>query len=237
MLIRYLVRRRLREKLIIRINPRCVFFHIGTNQPLTFRIKQRVDAIESRFPVASMGTRFVNKCLYSAEPFLLQQSVFADARPIEQESRYKLLEDVVVHRNRVDQSEWFQMLMRELEDTGLARHKLLTFRSREDIIKFLESYVIGLIKTLESTGYDETISADTGTAFIDREGRLMKSDQGNHRFAAARILGVPEVPLEILGVHEAFFKQVTGKKGFSELCTLLQKVEAEHRDCSEVFGS
>jgi hypothetical protein len=36
---------------------------------------------------------------------------------------------------------------------------------------------------------------------VDRNGTLLKTDKGNHRFAIARLLGLKEVPIQISVIH------------------------------------
>lgn len=48
---------------------------------------------------------------------------------------------------------------------------------------------------------------------LDRDGNLIKINAGNHRFAAARILGLKSVPVQLCFVHEAHFPAVARAAG------------------------
>lgn len=229
MLIRHQVRKIIGQGLIVRINPRSVHFHVGTNQPYTINFKKKLQGIEAYIPRARLITKPAQKVLYSVEPYLLSDFVFDRTILIERELRYRLIEDLVKKRRTVQDSLWFSHLFEELNLIGSARYKSMKFNSVEEIISFLDTYALGLVRSLEADGYDETASVDIGTAFVDHNGRIVKSDAGNHRFAAAHILGIPTIPVEVLGVHRRFYKSSIGHQSIKGLADLLCAVEAEHQ--------
>ena len=229
-LVRYHVRRALGAALVLRIDPRRVTRHVGTNQPLTHSARLALNACDGRYPGLKPATRPLRKLLYSIEPFRLRQAPFDRAIPIEQEPRYGLLDDFIANRDRVERSLWFRRLRQALDDHGQAAHKSIALRSEAAILEFLNTYARDLVDSLERTGYDASRAPDTATALVDRHGAILKSDVGNHRFAAARILGAGPFPLEILGVHRDWYRRHVGRAGMAGLRTALRALEAAHRD-------
>ena len=222
------VRRALGEALVVRIDPRSVDYHVGNNQPLTHPARLALNACGQRYPWLRPATRRLKKLFYSMEPFLLRQATFDSTIPIEREERYILLADFIEHRDCLEHSLWFRKLRQSLEDDGRAVHKSIELRSDAEILSFLNNYVHDLVGSLERTGYDAARASDTATAFVDSNGAIHKSDAGNHRFAAARIVGAVGFPLKILGVHRDWYRCNVGNGGMAGLREALRKVEAAH---------
>lgn len=228
-LYRHRVRGRLRDATVVWINPRRVQFHGGSNQPYTRPVKQVLNALEDRFPALRSPTRRLNSVLYSLEPFSIRAGLLRRLTPIEAVETYRKIADAIHCREDFTRSAWFNALMGDLARDGVAIHKAQRFRSEADIRSFFAAYVGGLIDSMETGGYDMTKGEDTGTAMVAADGSIIKCDAGNHRFSVARILGVPLVPLEILGAHSDWMR---GKKINGDLYRLeaaLREVEAQNR--------
>lgn len=230
LLTRYQARRVLGDSLVMRIDPRTVFRHAGSNQPRTVRIRLGIVHLEEIFPPGKPVYEFARKCFYSVEPFQLRDYDFSGGIDIMTEARYRLLQDFIENRHNVVKTIWHKKLSDMLKDRGFVFHKEIRLNSLEEIERFLNSYAKGLVDSLERTGYDESKASDIGTAFIDAKGVIQKCDGGNHRFSACRILGVPNVPLEILGVHRDWFRSQVGRGGLDVLRKALAGVEARHRE-------
>ena len=229
LLIRYQVRRSLGASLILQINPQSVLRFAGSNQPMTLQIRHRITAWEEAFPASTPALRFFQKCLYSIEPFCLLDNAFSQGIAIEDEERYLLIQDFISNRANIAASRWYKHLVNMLLTKGFASHKAIRMHSEDDIAKFLQSYVGGMVESLENTGYDSSRASDVGTAFVDADGSIHKCDAGNHRFSAARILGVAPVPVEILGVHRDWYQSQVGHGGTAALKHALARVEAAHQ--------
>ena len=64
-----------------------------------------------------------------------------------------------------------------------------------------ETYVLGLITSMQERGYDLQLGDDIGTVLVGRDGTLLKSSNGYHRFAVAREVGVNHLPVRIAAIH------------------------------------
>ena len=229
----YLYRHRVRGKLgaatLVWINPRRVQFHCGSNQPYSNKMRQALHRLEHQLPVVRSSTRLLGTVLYSLEPFGIGARLLRQLTPIEENETYLRVADAVACREDLRQSAWYGELMAELKRDGVASHKALRFRSEAEIGAFFASYVGGLIDSMASGGYDAAKAQDTGTGIIGADGSILKSDAGNHRFCVARILGVPLVPLEILGAHQDWMRAMGIKGDLERLEAGLRQVEAQNR--------
>ena len=228
MLTRYQVRRALGSALILSIDPRSVLMHAGTNMATALWLRRSLVSISEKMPSLSPITSFSQKIIYSLEPFKLPPFVFNRAIPIEEEYRYCLLADLISNKNALDQTIWFRRLKDKLDSSGEAAYKSMKFYRTQEILAFLEGYALNLINSMEISGYNRSIVADVGTAFIDRDGSICKCGAGNHRFSAARLVGARDVPVEILGVDRRWFSEAVGGDGYEGLRRELKKVEARH---------
>ena len=123
-----------------------------------------------------------------------------------------------------------------LETRGFYKHKNILIQDVGELKGFFERYFMGLIDSIASQGYDErhlacVYQGDTGdapSAFIGRDGRVIKSEKGRHRFAVARICR-PETPfpLVIRGMHEAVLGQ--GSLSEDQVLQALAAIVARHR--------
>jgi hypothetical protein len=229
----YLYRHRVRGKLgaatLVWINPRRVQFHCGSNQPYSHGLRQILSRLEHRLPVVRSSTRFLGTALYSLEPFGIGARLLRHVTPIEENETHRRVADACACREDLRQSAWYRELLAELTRDGVASHKALRFHSEAEIAAFFTSYVGGLIDSMASGGYDATKAQDTGTGIIGADGSILKSDAGNHRFCIARLLGVPLVPLEILGAHEDWMRAMGIKGDLDRLANGLRQVEAQNR--------
>jgi hypothetical protein len=228
-LYRHRVRSKLGDATMVWINPRRVQFHGGSNQPYTKRIKEVLHRLEAALPVFRNPARRMNSILYSLEPFSIKASLLSNLKPIETMATYRRIANAIECRDDPTRSEWYADLMAELQRDGVAIHKTQRFHSEPEIRGFFASYVGGLIDSMETGGYDMTKTHDTGTAMIGSDGTIIKFDAGNHRFSVARILGVPLVPMEILGAHEDWMRSMKIGSDTDKLQAGLRQVEELNR--------
>lgn len=227
---RYQMRKALGKALILRINPQSVLRFAGSNQPMTLQMRLMLLSWRNAFPIASPVLGFVQKCLYSVEPFYLGDNAFSEGVPMEDEERYRLFLNFISNQDNIAETDWYKKLTHMLATDGVAHHKSIKLTSEQDIRAFLQSYVAGMVESLKTTGYDPSKASDLGTAFIDADGFIQKSDAGNHRFSAARILGVTPVPVEIVGIHRDWVRSHVGQGGTEALRHALARVERAHQE-------
>lgn len=228
-LYRHRVRGTLGDATLVWINPRRVQFHGGSNQPYTWPIKRVLKSLEDRIPVLRSPARRLNSVLYSLEPFSIRAGLLRHLHPVETVPTYRKIADAIACRDDLTRSTWFKELMVDLSRDGVAVHKAQRFHSEAEIRSFFAGYVGGLIDSMKTGGYDMTKGEDTGTAMVAADGSIIKCDAGNHRFSVARILGVPLVPLEILGAHADWVRAMRINGDLDRLETALRQVEAQNR--------
>lgn len=217
------VRFRLGDKRVLWIDPRKVRFHIGTNGPATEAARLRIDRMRRDHKAFDKPLGLLSQAMLQTESWVIAPRHYRTPEPIETEKRYLLLEDLIAHRNALEESLWHKQLCQNLEKNGLAIHKKIVLRSRSEIDAFFRGYVLGLVDSLATTGYDPAQASDTGGALIGADGDIHKADSGNHRFCAARIVGCPKVPVRITGVHEDWFLRTVGPTmNFTRLRAALQ---------------
>lgn len=203
---------KLGKKRLIWVDPRKINFHVGTNEPTSEAVKQRIDFLGRRIPILRGSARALVTILGQSDPWVIAARHYRRPELIENETRHILIADFLACRDRPKDSLWHDLLLQQLAKTGEAKHKEIRMRSEAEIDDFLRDYVLGLIQSLETSGYDENCAPDTGTALIGADGTIHKAHNGNHRFCAARLVGVKSLPLKILGAHEDWIARVVGPR-------------------------
>ena len=229
MLYRHRVRRLIGEGMVVWVNPRRIDLHFRTTQPRTLRLKLALIHLQERHPAFLKPAQFLDKVLYSIEPFSVRDRFLKAVAPVEGVPTYGKIADFIQHRRDPAGSLWYRELVDELERTGTAIHKLLVFRSEPEIRAFLENYVGGLVDSMATSGYDRSKAHDIGTGMIAADGSILKSVAGTHRFSTARILGVSPIPLEILGAHEDWMRAKRINGDLNRLREALREVEAQNQ--------
>lgn len=226
---RYAMRRALRDSTTIMVDPRRIHLHGSTSFPVTYPVKGFLDRHPAPWTWAlGMTARLYSLC-YSLEPVEIPGRFWSRVRPVEDEHRYRLIDDLIRHRDDLHPSLWFAELIAEIHGEGVARYKNRRFADTAAVEAFLSEYVLGMIRSLEHDGYLLVPGGDVGAAVIDADGSLVKVDVANHRFAAARILGVSPIPLEVVGWNRDWW-QATGAGRDPDLVEMsLRTVEAAHR--------
>jgi hypothetical protein len=209
---RLAMRRALGPARVLWVDPRRVMFHVGTNAPAIEAQIERLAELERRHPPIGPVLRVASRALYQADAWRIVPSRYPVPQPITEDSRYQLVADLIAHRDRLPATLWFQESMEQLSRHGHARHKAIVLRSRDEILDFLRSYVLGMIDSLARDGYDSARGGKPGSALIGPGGTLHKAHSGNHRFFAARILGVAPVPLLVAGAHGDWVDEVAGAR-------------------------
>lgn len=225
MLYRHRIRKEIGDALVVWVNPRKIKLHAGTNQPYTRSAKEKLACIEGAFPSASKYTKFFHSALYSIEPFSVRRGLLNFLVPVEADPRYEKLEDYIRHMQSPQECRWYGELVNQVLRDGCAHHKGLTFRNTGEVDAFFNGYLRDLVDSMATIGYDKSKSRDVGTALIGSDGSILKSHAGNHRFIVARIVGVPLIPLEILGAHEFWMREMQINGSIQKLAAGIREVE------------
>lgn len=114
--------------------------------------------------------------------------------------QWRLTADLAAHREDYRASEWYRRAVASLERHGSFRHKSIHARSLSEIDHLFETLFLPLLDSMRQTGYQPG-RGDLPLGLIDREGRVLKSEKGRHRFAAALVAGVRRFPLQIAAIH------------------------------------
>jgi hypothetical protein len=202
---------RLGSAAVIWIDPRKVDFYVGTHSPTSAAIKKQIESAAENHPAWRGSLNVIKRSIPRQDfTFLIPERHYRKTRPISEMEQHRHMTDFLRCRDDVTKSSWYQDLCRQLEDSGMATHKEIKMRSRNDIMSFFRGYVLDLVESLEEHGYDPSKSTEHGTALIGANGEIHKTYKGNHRFCAARLLGVTNVPIFIYGVHEEWFRTRVG---------------------------
>ncbi len=79
--------------------------------------------------------------------------------------------------------------------------------------KRLQRY-LQLLEHMARDGYRQELSPDYMGIAIARDGSAVKVSEGNHRLAAAQLLGLPRIVAEVRYVHESWFRErVKSRRG------------------------
>lgn len=200
------------EERLLWVDPKKVRFFVGTDEPATEALQVRINKMRQDYRLFAKPLRLLSRAIHHTDSWVIAQRYYRTLSLIETGERHRLLADLIAHRNHLQDSLWRRQLCQQLDQSGQARHKTIVLRSQNEIDAFLRDYVLGLVDSLAVTGYDPTRASDTGTALIGPDGEIHKSNNGNHRFSAARIVGCPKVPLLIAGVHEDWFARMVGPR-------------------------
>jgi len=126
----------------------------------------------------------------------MQQQELADARYVT--CREMLMDDMPV-----EQTTEFKKMMSQLD----AGNKPRGFVNAAQVLDYL-NVQLRMYKTIQAHGRLQT-QAELGKAawggeincVVGRDGELLKTTDGNHRFAAARVLGLKSIPVQVSRIH------------------------------------
>ncbi len=219
------------DRAVIWVTPANVTRHFGTKWPVG---KARFKKLRRFLPRAVVN--LLRKRIKRAEPFTIPAEHFAGKPAVTETHRYRLLEDLAAHSDDLRASLWFRTFQADLAAKGVADYKGRKLHSEDEILEFLDSYVLGLIESIRATGFDASKTGYESSAVIDAEGRLMKTSSGNHRFCIATLLDLPLFPLMIVGAHEDWVRQhISGPVTVEKVLSQLPAIERAHRrPCSDV---
>lgn len=207
------------DRAVLWVDPARVEGSVGTKWPVG---KRRLNQMQRYLPKAVV--QMLRPAIKRREPFAIPADVFRDPVPVLGSARYRRVADFIDCTPDIRSSLWYRDLTEQLERSGFARHKTVRMHSRAEIETFLTDYVGGMVASLAEGGYDPKDFGYESTVVIGPRGNLCKSGSGNHRFCAARALGLRRFPLRVVAAHEAWIAAQFGEAGFPALEPLLQAI-------------
>lgn len=225
MILRRDVYKLLGDNLILKVNPEAIKNHAPP--PLyswsrkKFLIKKRYGKVISRIILLPYTSLFV----YSGKWDL-------SAKPFKEYHTYINMLDLYRNKNDFRNSLWYKNAKRDIEQDGRFIRKDRSFTSLYELDTLFEENLLDILISMEETGYENNKAQDSCGVMISRSGELIKSfGMGNHRLAAAQLVGLKSIPVTVTRVHKEWFKEVGGGwKGIKlqKLKYALSEVETEH---------
>jgi hypothetical protein len=193
--------------------------------PPAYRLTKRVRGLSVVGPLLSLPLRAWGSLLSPPGDWDSRTSLFRD------HPTFRRVLDLEQHVDDFRASGWYRDALDELHATGRFRYKKRYMTSVTAIDDFFTDYLVGLIVSMRNTGYRTDAADDRPGVMIDRNGALVKSPGGRHRWAVATLLELDRVPVQIEHIHPVWLKHIQG--GFSgmpleRLRDALQKVQATY---------
>jgi len=157
---------------------------------------------------------------------------FGKVRPISKNEKFNRILNLIENKNNYEQSKWFQLAEIELSLKKEIIHKAFVIKNIDQLNSLFKDYLIPLIDSME-IGYRAELSKDLGTAIINSDGIILKGPGATHRFYIAKILGLDNFPLKVVGVHvdwiknndiDLNLKSIALSHAIEEKCANLQSV-------------
>jgi len=130
--------------------------------------------------------------------------------PFASHRTYKEMADLHEHVANYQGSGFYQQAKHQIERLGYYRYKKQQITSIEALQRFFDEYLVHIFKSMQQHGYVASAAADHPGVMVGRDGRLIKSPRGRHRWAAASVLGIGGVVAEIDCIHPTWLKQING---------------------------
>ena len=145
------------------------------------------------------------------------------AGPVERHKIYARMHDIFQCQHDVTQSQTYKEAIANLKRYGRARIKRTTMRSEEEIRTYIEQNVLGLLLSMKAEGYRADLAPDAACAMVGRDGTVIKTHSGRHRFACARLTRPDDLfPLRIVAIHSDWLGGLTR----NDLPQIQQKLDA-----------
>lgn len=197
-------RRLLGDMLVIRIDPRMIRWHVGTKWPVSAMLEQRVKRVIPR-PAERHASLAIRKWHRRWHPFMLTDRSYPGLRELETTLTYRRVRDLIAHGEKPQDSLWYRELMELVEQGRSVRHKQHILTTPYDVSALFLEYLLPIIESMRLDGYLAHL-AEPGAAMIGRDGTIHKAASGNHRFAVARELQIPFVPVRIECIHRDWIR-------------------------------
>lgn len=191
------VKRKLADNLVVQVNPAKIKWYVSLKDPYRKELSRKLKKILPAFLVKPLMAMVAN-----IESFALSKKFYGQPLKIDETDRYVKVADLVRNRDDYKNTIWYRSLVTELNKNGFAKHKKIKMNSLDEIDQFMTSYALGLVESMYEKGYVIENEMDLPSVRIGANGELHKSSNSNHRFAVARELELPSIPVRVVGVHE-----------------------------------
>jgi hypothetical protein len=191
-----------------------------------------VDPNKIEFKCDIRGVDAQTKRLFRNGDWDLTRKPFTDVEA--NDPRYITCRELVIDRLPVEETMEFGYLLDRIERQGRAHGS----SNRENLVRYMGN-LRTFYETIERDGrllsQGELGKPRHGgeiNCAVDRDGTLLKTDKGNHRFAIARLLGFKAVPVQISVIHGSQLELIRGgggKSGLAAVNDFLRQVGERYR--------
>lgn len=176
-----------------------------------------VDPNRIEFKCNIRGVHAQTDLLFRDGDWDVTRKSFADVEA--NDPRYVSCRELVIDKMPIEETMEFGYLLERIDRQGRAHGS----SSREDLIRYMSKLRV-FYETIERDGrllpqgaLGKPVHGGEINCAVDRDGFLLKTDKGNHRFAIARLLGLREVPVQISVIHSRQLEVVRAQGGTSGL--------------------
>lgn len=192
----------LSERPVLWLDPQKVTLHALPPGAEYARRLRRLNPLD-RFTTAPLYALWRKRLVFGGDWDLAAQE-FRDLR------QWRWTADLAAHRDDYRASEWYRRAVAALDQNGYFRHKTTHARSLSQIDHMFETEFLPLLDSMRRDGY-QVGRGEWPLGLIDRQGRVLKSEKGRHRFAAALATGARRFPLQIAAIHRDWARADRGR--------------------------
>jgi hypothetical protein len=162
----------------------------------------------------------------------IERKAFSDVEA--NDPRYVTCRELVKDRLPIEETMEFGYLLDRINRQGRAHGS----SSREDLLRYMNKLlafyemIVRDGRLLSQGELGKPAHGGEINCAVDRDGVLLKTDRGNHRFAIARLLGLKTVPIQISVIHSRQLEMIRaqgGTSGLSAVNDYMQKVGERYR--------
>lgn len=126
---------------------------------------------------------------------------------VETHKIYSRMQDLYAHQDDVRASQTYQEAAHWMEKNGVVSMKGVKLTTHADLQAHLETKYLRLLQSIAQQGYRADLATDIPCAMIGRDGAIIKTHSGRHRFACARLTRPNEpFPLSVAAIHRDWLK-------------------------------
>lgn len=152
---------------------------------------------------------------------------------VESDNRFVTCKEILLERTPIEETTEYRDLIDQLNTKGRARRVLESPEAIHDYMVRIESMYWEMSNSRKvhasQRGVFRRFPSDI-TCVIDRNGSLVLSADGNHRFAAALVLGIL-APIQISAIHQSWLPSLTSRsraESLSSLNSFIESVAGRH---------
>ena len=116
-----------------------------------------------------------------------------------------LLEDLYRADGVPERTDLYARLLQAAQAGQPRRRRGTVLADEATIQAFFVDYV-SLFERMRAEGYRRGVGKDEPGVAIARDGEIVKTANGNHRFAIARLLGLAPIPVEVHFIHPRWYQ-------------------------------